>query len=403
MGCFRVKTVLSLIGRLYPIFNSTSWVIPPQPTFESSIRFFSKRPIPDKLKIVPHLDFLALPPTNPSSLFELYRSNYATEVLVAAVSHFHFFERIESEPLRPDQISATFALSQRASVVLLTALRALGLVTVSTEGLLTLPESVRQHLLPNDPYYIGDYFSLASQSPGVLALIDSLRNSRPAVRTSHGPGAAFIYRDGIESAMDVEQSARSLTLALTGRARNVAPYLARLLRFSPGDVLLDVGAGSGLYSIALLQANPGLQVIALDRSEVLKVVEEFADAAGVRDRIELLPGNMFEVTFPTVDAVLLSNVLHDWDIPECRLLVNRCASALKPEGRLLIHDAFLSDDLSGPVGTALYSIALFTLTEGRAYSRAEMAEWLAEVGFDVGPVIPTLVLAGLLMANRPAH
>lgn len=232
---------------------------------------------------MPHLDFLAPPPTNPSSLFELYRSNYATEVLVAAVSHFHFFERIESEPLRPNQISAAFALSQRASVVLLTALQALGLVTVSTEGLLTLPESVRQHLLPKYPYYIGDYFSLASQSPGVLALVDSLRNSQPADRTSHGPGAAFIYRDGIESAMDVEQSARSLTLALTGRARNVAPNLARLLRFSPGDVLLDVGAGSGLYSIALLQANPGLQVITLDRSEVLKVVEEFADAAGVRD------------------------------------------------------------------------------------------------------------------------
>lgn len=347
-----------------------------------------------------HLDFLAPPPTNPSSLFELYRSNYASEVLVAAVSHFHFFERIESEPLRPDQIPASFGLTQRASVVLLTALRALGLVTLSTEGRLELPEPVRQHLLPNGPYYIGDYFSLASQSPGVLALVDGLRNSRPANRTSHGPGAAFIYRDGMESAMDVEQSARSLTLALTGRARNVAPYLARLLQFSPDDVLLDVGAGSGLYSIALLQANPGLQVIALDRPEVLKVVEEFAVSARVRDRLHLLPGNMFDVTLPTVDAVLLSNVLHDWDIPECRLLVNRCATALKPNGRLLIHDAFLSDDLSGPVGTALYSIALFTLTEGRAYSRAEVASWLGEVGFEAGAVLSTLVLAGLITANR---
>ncbi len=349
------------------------------------------------------LDFLTLPPTNPSPLFELYRSNYATEVLVAAVAHFRFFDRINSEPIRPSQISDTCGLSQRAAHVFLTALRALGLVTVSSEGLLTLPESVRQHLLPGQPFYIGDYFSLASQSPGVLSLVESLRNSRPVERTSHGPGAAFIYREGMESAMDVEQSARSLTLALTGRARNVAPYLARLLQFPPGDILLDVGAGSGLYSIALLQANPGLQVIALDRPEVLKVVEEFAGAAGVRDRLQLLPGDMFEAALPTVDAVLLSNVLHDWDIPDCRLLIKRCALALKPNGRLLVHDAFLADALDGPLGTALYSIALFTLTEGRAYSRAEMAEWLTEVGLETSPVESTLVLAGLITATRRHH
>ena len=279
-------------------------------------------------------------------------------------------------------------------------MRALGLITVASDGLLLLPEPVRQHLLPGQPFYIGDYFSLASQSPGVLALVDSLRNSRPMEKTSHGPGAAFIYRDGMESAMDSELSARSLTLALTGRARNVAPYLAGLIRFTPGNVLLDVGAGSGLYSIALLQANPGLQVVALDRPEVLKVVEELGRAAGVRDRLHLLPGDMFEASLPTVDGVLLSNVLHDWDIPECRLLVHRCASALKPDGRFFIHDAFLADDLSGPLGTALYSVALFTLTEGRAYSRAEIAELLSEVGFQCGPVQPTLVLAGLLTATR---
>ena len=43
---------------------------------------------------------------------------------------------------------------------------------------------------------------------------------------SDGSGTAFIYRDGIESAMEAEASARHLTLALAGRAKNVAPALA---------------------------------------------------------------------------------------------------------------------------------------------------------------------------------
>ena len=71
--------------------------------------------------------------------------------------------------------------------------------------------------------------------------------------------------------------------------------------------------------------------------------------------------------------MLLSNVLHDWDVPECRALVGRLAEALRPGRRLLIHDVFLDDDLGGPLPVALYSASLFRLTEGRAYSADEIS------------------------------
>ncbi len=82
--------------------------------------------------------------------------------------------------------------------------------------------------------------------------------------------------------------------------------------------------------------------------------------------------------------MLLSNVLHDWDVPECRALIARLAAALPAGGRLLIHDVFLNDALDGPLPIALYSAALFTLTEGRAYSAGEYRAWLAEAGLEAG-------------------
>ena len=91
------------------------------------------------------------------------------------------------------------------------------------------------------------------------------------------------------------------------------------------------------------------------------------------------------------DAILLSNILHDWDEPQCAQLVQRCADALPAGGRLLIHDVFLDDDLAGPLPIALYSAALFTLTEGRAYSAREFQGWLTEAGLSLLPVTPTLV------------
>ena len=103
---------------------------------------------------------------------------------------------------------------------------------------------------------------------------------------------------------------------------------------------------------------------------------------------------MFRDPVPTgADVVLLSNILHDWDVPECRDLIARCAGALPAGGRLLIHDVFLNDALDGPLPIALYSAALFRLTEGRAYSAAEYRGWLAEAGLrarrgrpDAGPL-----------------
>ena len=62
----------------------------------------------------------------------------------------------------------------------------------------------------------------------------------------------------------------------------------------------------------------------------------------------------------------------------------RCAAALPAGGRLLIHDVFLNDDLDGPLPVALYSAALFALTEGRAYSAAEYRAWLREAGLTPG-------------------
>jgi hypothetical protein len=96
------------------------------------------------------------------------------------------------------------------------------------------------------------------------------------------------------------------------------------------------------------------------------------------------------------DIVLLSNILHDWDVPQCEALVQRAADLLTPGGQVAIHDVFLNDAHDGPLPIALYSAALFTLTEGRAYSEAEYAGWLKAAGLKVKPKIDTLVHCGVL-------
>ncbi len=333
---------------------------------------------------------------DPTSIFEHFRGSYGTELLTAAVEHFGLFELLAEGCLKTADLQTGLALERRPFVVLTAAMRAMGLLN-QTEDDWDLTTLARAHLLPNKPHFVGDYIGLAAESPGVKEMVERLRTNRPANAVADDGGAAFIYREGLESAMEREASARHLTLALAGRAKNVAPHLARVVDLSQAQLLLDVGGGTGLYSIALLQRFPQLRAIVFDRPEVLKIAAEFAAAQGVKERLVCQPGDMFADALPPgADAILLSNILHDWDEPQCAELVNRCSAALAPRGQLLIHDVFLNDDLSGPLPIALYSAALFTLTEGRAYSGAEYRQWLQGAGLQPQPVRPTLIHCGVL-------
>jgi predicted O-methyltransferase YrrM len=343
---------------------------------------------------------LTSPPLDPTPIFELFRGNYGTELLTAAVAHFRVFERLAHGPTIAEGLRKDLGLAERPFVVLVTALRAFGLLTEPTVGSLELSELARAHLLPGGPFDVSDYVGLAADIPGVVAMVERLRSNRPA---GHRPdeGAAFIYREGLESAMEKEAAARRLTLALAGRSRNIAPILAERVPLSRARLLLDVGGGTGLYSVACLRKNPHLHAVVWDRPEVLKVAAEMAAAYGVSDRLECRPGDMFKDALPAgADVVLLPNVLHDWDVPECRALIRRCAAGLPPGGLLLIHDVFLNDALDGPLPVALYSAALFCLTEGRAYSAAEYRAWLTEAGLTPVAVTPTLIHCGVLPGTR---
>ncbi|MDX2039125.1 MAG: methyltransferase [Isosphaeraceae bacterium] len=345
---------------------------------------------------------MVAPYLDATPIFEFFRGNHATELLTAAVAHFRLFERFPEGPKAFDDLRRELELAERPARVLTTALAAMKLLELDSEGRVGPTELAREHLTPGAHFDVSGYVGLAADAPGVVEMVERLRTNRPA-GADDGKGTAFIFREGLTSAMEEAASARSLTLALAGRARNVAPLLAERFPLDGVRTLLDVAGGTGIYSIAWLLRHPDLHATVWDLPHVLEVAREMADAHGVGDRLECIPGDMFTDAVPTgAEAVLLSNVLHDWDVPECIELIRRCAHALPVGGRILIHDVFLDDSLDGPLPIALYSAALFRLCEGRAYSAAEYGFMLREAGMTPGTVVPTGIHCGVLPAIKTA-
>ena len=148
------------------------------------------------------LSAIVPPATDPTPIFELYRGNLATELLTAAVAHFNIFGRLAARPRAPEALREELGLAKRPADVLLTALRAMGLLVADGQGQIDLTPLAREHLVPGGAFDVGGYVGLSAESPGVVELVERLRTNRPAGADAADQGAAFIFREGIESAME---------------------------------------------------------------------------------------------------------------------------------------------------------------------------------------------------------
>src|SRR5436305_1649414 len=219
------------------------------------------------------------------------------ELLTAAVAHFGVFERLASGPLSAGELQNAIGLGERQFMVLTTGMEALGMLK-EKNGRLQPTAIAREHLAPAQPLDVSDYIRMAADSPGVMALVEHMRKGTLAGAAKDDDRKVFIYRKGLESAMEEDRLARHFTLMLAGRAKNIAPVLAQKVDLSDARCLLDIGGGTGLYSMAFLQRYSNLRAIIFDRSAVLKVAEEFAAVYGVSDRLQCIAGDMFADPLP---------------------------------------------------------------------------------------------------------
>lgn len=334
------------------------------------------------------------------------RAMAGSQLLIAAVHHFHVFEHLSKEPCSINELQVKLSLKERPAMVLFPALCAMQLLSFNAENKLFITELGKYLIDSNQPNLIS-YIGLEKNNPGVLEITELLKNDGPL---DNQTGLSYVKEGDTPSVMDEDETARFFTLALAGRAQYLSPIVASKLPRKKSH-LLDVGAGTGYYTYEWLLANPEATATIFDRPAVLAVAREFLDtfsssnrrgAAGVKERVNFQAGDMLTDALPEADILLAASVFHDWPTETCMVLARRFAAAIRPGGELWVHDAFLNDTLDGPLAVTDYSAMLFMHTKGRAYSRKEYREWFSQSGLTpITENIPTLLDYGLIYACTP--
>jgi predicted O-methyltransferase YrrM len=175
----------------------------------------------------------------------------------------------------------------------------------------------------------------------------------------------------------------SFIAAMHRNAEGTAERLVEAVGAQGVRRLLDVGGGSGAYSIAFAKANRELHAEVLDLAAVVQIAEKHIADAGLTDRVTTRIGDLRRDGFgKDYDLILLSAICHMLGPEENRDLFRRSYRALAPGGRLVIRDFILEPDKTAPKSAAMFAVHMLVNTrQGSTYTAGEYRAWLAAAGF----------------------
>jgi cyclopropane fatty-acyl-phospholipid synthase-like methyltransferase len=209
--------------------------------------------------------------------------------------------------------------------------------------------------------------------------------------------------DGLDwhKAMEDEAFAQSFTDAMDCRGLFLAQALVSKIDMAGRRALLDIGGGSGIYACVLAAHYPALRAVVFDQAPVDRIAARLVAARECDAQVTVQAGSFFTDPWPAgCDVHLFSNVLHDWGSSDVERLIARSAGTLLPGGLIVIHEAFINEEKTGPKPVAEYSALLMHSTQGKCYATSEYAPMLADAGFTDVTYADTAADRGVMTARK---
>ena len=329
---------------------------------------------------------LEVPPCDDRAIWDVWLSLLWLPAVTVA-DELEIFESLAREPATPVELAQRHGFDLRGAEILLALLVSLRFC-VSHEGRYQVTEPTRNFLLRASPFYWGGVFVQQRTSNPIHGAIRGA-----IVKKGHrivGQSADEPPVEMWESGQMTRDAARGIAAFMHSHSLAAATGMALRVNLAGVKSLLDVGGGSGCFCITLAKQNPSLRCTVMDLAPMCDVALEYINAAGVADRVGVKPVNMFQEDWPLGhDAMLFSNIFHDWGPETNAKLAANAFAALPVGGRILLHEMLLDDSGDGPLTTAAFSALMLANTRGRQFTFRQVKAMLETAGFTDVAVVPT--------------
>ncbi len=317
---------------------------------------------------------------NPSHIMQTATGFWASKVLLTAVG-LDLFSKLGTSRMTATQLGKVLELHPRGTYDFFDALVALKFLDRDGDGAAgqykNTPETAA-FLSKGSPAYIGGLPQmLNSRLFGFWNdLGTALKTGQPQTEVKHGGKPVF------EALYSTEASLGEFLNAMTGLQAGNFSVLAEKFNFSRYKTVSDIGGALALLSRLIAARHQHLTFNSFDLPPVAPLAQKHIDAAGLTQRIKVIAGDFFKDEFPKSDVITMGNILHDWNLPNKKMLISKAYNAL-PEGGAFIAIENLIDDArrSNVFGLLMSLNMLIEFGDAFDYTGADFRGWCSEAGF----------------------
>jgi O-methyltransferase/methyltransferase family protein len=313
---------------------------------------------------------------SPDAIMQLGSAFWASKTLLSAVE-LGLFSELASGPLDAEALRERLGLHPRSALDFFDALVALGMLE-REDGLYRNTPATDLFLDRSKPSYAGGLLEMlnARLFEHWNSLTEGLRTGKPQNEAKEG-GDPFevLYAD--------PEKLRGFVRGMTGASMGAARAIAAGFPWERYQTVVDVGSAEGCVPVQVALAHDHVSGGGFDLPPVGPFFDEYVGAAGLGDRLRFYPGDFFAEELPSADVLVMGHILHDWDLDQKRLLLEKAHRALPDGGALIAYDSIIDDERRENAAGLLMSLNMLIETPGGFdYTGADCQGWMSEAGFD---------------------
>jgi len=302
----------------------------------------------------------------------------ATQV-VAATAELGVADELDAGPRTAAELAPRVGADPDALHRLLRAAAVLGFLRLDRRGrfrLTRLGRTLRSDT-PDSVRAWARYMGLESTRAAWGDLTQSVRTGRAAFPRVHGQSVWSWFSEHPEEE-------RLFAAAMTSMTEFEVPSLAAAPVWPDEGTVCDVAGGAGTLLAGLLAARPRLRGVLVEAPGVLAEADDHLTRRGLRERVELIEGDLFGDIEAEADVYLLKNILHDWDEPTCARILAGVRAAMRPGARVIVVEQLQERNEPHPFASLTDLQMLTQCDDGRERSPAQLRALLAGAGLEPG-------------------
>jgi hypothetical protein len=304
---------------------------------------------------------------NPNTIREFVSSFQKSRILLSGFE-LDIFTNIDEQGASAKQVSKTLNLDEHACERLLNALVSLGFLNKQNQLFYNTADSFAFLSRKGENYMGGLMHSnhLWNTWSNLSQVVRTGKSAHPAEINERGDNWLFAFIS-----------------AMHDRAIKQAPQQLAMIDLTGIKTLLDIGGGSGAYSMEFVTIKPAIKATVFDLPNVVPITKQFIDIEGYSGRIKTFMGDYTADDLPKgFDMAFLSAIIHSNSQEVNQNLINKCFKSLNNNGKIIIQDWIMNNDRTQPASGAIFAINMLVGTEaGDCFTEQEVSDMMTAAGF----------------------